>query len=358
MLRSAIKISIALGAGLIAAVLAGEAVFSALPVNRVAWGALATPEWRGPRLEPDVTTTYSTEWDLSEANRLRINRMGFHSALEYQPGTPMVALLGDSYIQAMMIPDDRTIDGLLNGRRADNPAIYNLGASGAQLPTYTRMAAEARRHYSPQGAVVLVSRNDIYESMLPVTGFENYRRNGEEWLPPQYLPPEARRSPVKAAVMHSSLFNYLRGNLKMGQTPVFKGGRPGDHEPAAVVGAYAPMSPDECRPIYRHFLETFPGEAGLVPAQVVLVFDSQRSLLYPGGKPSPAADTVCLPEFAAAARAAGFGVIELESIFRAEYASQPRRFDFWPRDVHWNEEGHRIVAREIERELRARGVWH
>ncbi|WP_028312044.1 alginate O-acetyltransferase AlgX-related protein [Derxia gummosa] len=354
---SLIKNAIAIGVGIAAALLCGEIVLSAMPVNRAAWGALASNEWRGPRLEPN-TTTYSTDWDMSEANRPTINKLGFHSTLEYTDGAPMIALLGDSYIQAMMIPDSQTIDGLLNARRADNTQIYNLGSSGAQLPTYTGQAAEAKRRYSPQGAVVLISRNDIYESMLPVTGFYNYRREGDDWLPPQYLPPDSRRSVTKQVAMHSSLLNYFRGNLKFGQTPVFKGGRPGDGADAPVTGAYAPMTSAECRPIYEHFLETFPGAAGLPPERVVLVFDGQRSLLYPTGKPSPAADTACLPEFAAAARAAGFGVVDLEPVFRAEYASAPRRFDYWPRDVHWNAEGHRIVAREIERELRDRGIWH
>jgi len=358
MARSVFKTAIALCIGIVTALVGFELVFTALPVNRAAWGGLATPDWRGPRLQPNPSATFSQDWDMSESARVHINALGFHSALEYKDGAPIVALTGDSYIQALMIPDDQTIDARLNAERNDNPVVYNFGIGGAQLPTYAGLAAEASRRYSVKGLVITISRNDIYEATIPVKGFYNYVQEGNQFGAMQYQPPEAQRSLGKSLAMKSSLLNYFRGNLKIDQTPVFKGARPDTGKDAAPETHTEPMSAEACRVVYDHFIAELPGVSGVPREKIVLIFDGQRSLLYPGGVPSPAFDTLCLPAFASAARAAGYGVIDLETVFKAEYAQRNRRFDYWPRDVHWNTEAHRVVARELAAQLRERHIWH
>jgi hypothetical protein len=51
------------------------------------------------------------------------------------------------------------------------------------------------------------------------------------------------------------------------------------------------------------------------------------------------------------AQSLGFAVSDLDPVFRAHYARERTKFDYWPNDRHWNKTGHGVAADEAYRLL-------
>jgi hypothetical protein len=66
-------------------------------------------------LEPNRTFTYSKGWNFSLVNKVKSNNEGFVNDVDYidLPDSPLVTLVGDSYVEAMMIPFQNTVAGRL-----------------------------------------------------------------------------------------------------------------------------------------------------------------------------------------------------------------------------------------------------
>ncbi len=99
---------------------------------------------------PDDEVVYSRDWNLSGVNRVRVNQQGFVNKYDYDadPPTPVLAVIGDSYVEAMMVPHEETLFGRLeNDARSqygDAFRVYSFAASGAQLSQYLVYARHAQ----------------------------------------------------------------------------------------------------------------------------------------------------------------------------------------------------------------------
>ena len=86
--------------------LAAELVLRLLPVSE---GTLNRPvNQQHPVLsfEPDDDVVFSRDWNFSYVNRVRVNKQGFVNKYEYDadPATPVLAVIGDYYVEAVMVP--------------------------------------------------------------------------------------------------------------------------------------------------------------------------------------------------------------------------------------------------------------
>jgi hypothetical protein len=89
--------------GLLGVLIAAEAALQLLPVS--------TATMRGYHHDADVLTYPShhrwqtaTGWDLRNAERLQSNNWGFAAARDFLPDPRAIALIGDSYVEASMLP--------------------------------------------------------------------------------------------------------------------------------------------------------------------------------------------------------------------------------------------------------------
>ena len=86
------------------------------------------------RFEPNRTVTLSKDWDFKLVNRVHVNNVGFVNDLDYDAGqnTPLLAIIGDSYIEAAITPYAETVQGRLAERveRADGSTVSLLPAPG------------------------------------------------------------------------------------------------------------------------------------------------------------------------------------------------------------------------------------
>lgn len=339
---------------LLAVLLASEGVLRFFPVSE---GLRVQPvNDQSPilRFEPNCTRTWSAFGDMAMANRVRVNNEGFVNDQDYAADTPgpLVAVVGDSYVEAAMVPYAHTLHGRLAEVLRGRARVYSYAASGAPLSQYLAYAAYARDRFHPKRGIVVVVGNDFDESLLEyksAPGFHFFHRRTDgraELVRKDYAP-----SALREALRHSRLALYLVNNLGIGSLP------------ARVRGLFAPRdafvgqtsaSLDEKRLrdslfVIDAFLAMLPKAFGLPPEDILLVLDAPRPDLY-----DPQALSVAQASYfgrmrvalMSQARAAGVRVADMQEPFLRDYGQNGQRFEF-PRDGHWNGCGHQVAAQAV-----------
>jgi len=117
--------------------------------------------------------------------------------------------------------------------------------------------------------------------------------------------------------------------------------------------AGAPASTlDEQRAVADWFLAELPKALGLPPRCVALLVDTDRYAIYRPELASPRKDSPAARQYLIErARELGFGVSDLDTVFRSRYAQDHVRLDHFPIDRHWNKVGHAAGAQEAYRLL-------
>lgn len=342
---------------LLAVLLAGEGLLRLLPVSE---GLRVQPvNSQSPILhfEPNSTRTWSAFGDMAMANRVHVNNEGFVNDQDYDPAAPgpLVAVVGDSFVEAAMVPYAQTLHGRLAAALQGRARVYSFAASGAALSQYLAYAAYARDRFHPQRGVVVVVGNDFDESLLgykAAPGLHGFRRTpgGQAELARTDYAPSALRE----AIRHSRLALYLVNNLGVGSLPARLGGLFAPRD--AFVGQTSARL-DETRLndslfAIEAFLALLPQSFGLPPGDILLVLDAPRPEIY-DPQALAAAQASYFGRMRAAllerARAAGFRVVDMQERFLADYARHGQRFEF-PRDGHWNGRGHQVAAEAVLRD--------
>ena len=304
---------------------------------------------------PNQTVTWSRGWDFAIVNELHINNAGYVNDQDYDQSSdkPLFAVVGDSYIEAAMVPYAETVQGRLAQRVGADARVYSFAASGAPLSQYLIWAREARR-WGAQALAIVVVGNDFDESLAANKrgpGFHHYVEapDGELTLKRfDYAPAWARELVKRSAILRYSLLNLEGLNrLKLlwrklpsltppAKAEVFVGNT------SAKAGR---RRIDRSKRAVRAFLRDLVGFAGWRPDQVVFVVDGLR---YPTDKPSARKSYfVQMREFfMAEATRAGFEVIDMDDHFFARLARGPTTFEF-SMDRHWNGTGHGVAAKAI-----------
>src|SRR4029077_3989654 len=84
-----------------------------------------------------------------------------------RPGVSRIAIVGDSYVEALQVAYDRSLGERLAGDLAEGASaveVYRFGISGAPMSQYLQMIENEVVHYRPDWVVVLIVHNDFDES--------------------------------------------------------------------------------------------------------------------------------------------------------------------------------------------------
>ena len=139
---------LALGVGTLLCLVGLEAVLRTLPVSDALRTTAVNAENPIIRFEPGREITWSRDWDFSLVNQVRFNNFGFVSDFDYDPDatSPLLAVIGDSYVEALMVPFRETCAGRLRTHLEARSRVYAFGMSGAPLSQYLAFAEYARDH--------------------------------------------------------------------------------------------------------------------------------------------------------------------------------------------------------------------
>lgn len=320
--------------------------------------------------KPHVEQVYSAGWNFGARNTGRTNAQGYIANYDFLPPEkkPLVAVVGDSYIEARMVPFEDTVQERLRRLVNFKYRVYGIGIGGAPLSQYLAFAAMMRDKYKPGFLIVNIVENDFDESLpkyknLPRFHYFYPMNNGNlrPLLADQYIP-----SFFKELVSHSALVRYAYFHLRLSDTV-----NRIRFDARNKEQVDSPPEGDDSTPLQRRiadsiraveaFLMLLPDYSGLQRSQILLVVDGMRNNLYDGTQDSEDARNsyfgIMRTLLIEQARARKFEIIDLQPAMIEDYAKNGNRFEF-PEDYHWNSFGHGIAAQEIMKSRNLKAFMH
>lgn len=334
---------------------AAEIVLRFLPVQSGLRSHPVTAENPVFHFTPDRDVTFSRGWDFEMVNHRRVNDAGWVNDQNYRKDdeTPLLAIIGDSYVEAMMVPYAQTLYGRLAGELKGRLRVYSFGASGAPLSQYLIWAGHAVHDYGARAVVINVVGNDFDESHIAFNtgpGWWVYAPGADGNLHLQLV--EYRPGWLRAALSHSALARYVFFNLQFTYAwreirDFFLGGPAAAAEPYAgnTSAAVDPPRIKASLAVIEAVFRDLPTVVGLPPDRVLFTLDGFR---YPDAEASGKGSYFDLMRkaFRSKAESLGYEVIDLDPRFFAHFAAHAQRFEY-PHDGHWNGIGHAVAAEAV-----------
>jgi hypothetical protein len=304
---------------------------------------------------PNRDLTFSRGWNFDMVNHRRVNNAGWVNDQDYrkEDEPPLLAIIGDSYIEALMVPYAETVYGRLAKAFEGRIRVYSFGASGAPLSQYLIWARHAVREYGARAVVINVVGNDFDQSHIAYDngpGWWVYAPGPDGNLHLQLV--EYRPGWLRYLASQSSLARYLFLNLQLRNSlreiwgfvfgsqaiaaPPFAGNTAFAADPARLSASLAAVDA-----VFRDL----PATVGLPPDHVLFTLDGFH---YPEAAPYYEGSYFgrMREAFHKKAEALGYEVLDLDANFFEHYAAHAQRFEY-PYDGHWNGTAHGVAAQAV-----------
>lgn len=304
------------------------------------------------RFQPNRTMTFSRDWDFKLANVRRVNNEGWVNDQDYARNDPLplIAVVGDSYIEAAMVPYPETMYARLAEALKGKFRVYSFGASGAPLSQYLIWARHAVREYGARALVINIVGNDFDESHIRyLTGPGWWVYEGDAGNLKLRLV-EYRPGLARPLVYNSALARYLFFNLQFTNSwrelmsLIF--GSPANAQPRYAGNTAADMSAARVElslAAIDAFFRDLPEMTGLPPERILFTLDGFR---YPTEANDQTYFGIMRRAFIAKARSLNYEAIDLDRSFFPDFEKRRQRFEY-PTDGHWNGLGHDLAARAV-----------
>jgi hypothetical protein len=294
-----------------------------------------------------------------------INGQGWNSgvgdyATARSPGIARVAVVGDSYVEAMQVAHDKSVGERLAAelsRRGKPTEVYRFAISGAPLSQYPHMIEREVLAYRPDWIVVLLVHNDFPETFQFVQGrytssFLKLRvRDGrvEEVTPTPWVPGVSER--VRQTAIARFLYYRWRVRIDALRDLFLPSARDGaDRYEANVEGDAVLREMPAITATTDYVFARLAALARREGTRVLLAMDGVRGAIY-SGRPR---DVMALNRTAAEiAGRHGIPFVDLHAAFSADWSAHRRRFEH-ESDSHWNEYGHAVAAHSVARAIMER----
>lgn len=332
-----------------------EVALRLLPVSDLAGSKPVNAQNPIFRFQENRDFVYSKGWNFSIINRLHVNNDGFVNNSDYlrEDPRPLLAVVGDSYIEARQVPFPETLQGRLSDTVGSEGRVYSFAASGAPLSQYLVWAKYAQTTYQPQAMVFVVVGNDFDESLLEYgkrPGMHFFKEASDSSL--QLVRVDYPNSLMRRLAGSSALSRYLYINLQLTglANNLDHWLQAGDNKGAKFIGNTAmddsPERLDDSKRAVNAFFQELPAATDLPAGRILFVLDGIRAAIYdPTTLVASEASYVGQMRrfFIDAAQSRGYEVIDLQPRFSAAYQRDQMKFEF-PIDAHWNGLGHGIAA--------------
>jgi hypothetical protein len=335
-----------------------EVILRFMPVNSGLKSQPVTQQDPVFHFQANRDSAYSQGWKLAYANRVHVNNAGFVNDVDYHEDhdTPLLAVIGDSYIEGLIVPSRETLQARLADTVDGAGRVYSFAASGAPLSQYLIWAQYAYEQYGADAAVFLIVSNDFDESLAKYKtgpGFHHFvgRDGAFELQLFEYHPNEWRWIAYASALGRYLIFNLQIQRVKTNflqrlqtntatEAPAFVGNTAADASPERIA--------DSERAVEAFFTE-LSKRVPLGPGKILFIVDGIR--IYDPAALAAASDSYfdrMRRHFIAAARSRDYEVIDMEPIFSERNRIDGRRFEH-AEDAHWNSLAHGLAARAVTR---------
>lgn len=315
------------------------------------------------RFPSNQNFVYAKGWNFGILNYGRVNNYGFVNNQDYQsnPEDLLLAVIGDSYVEALMVPYEQTLQGRLAELYMGMGKIYSFGISGAQLAQYVAMGEYVWQEFHPQGLVFVIIGNDFDESLIRVRSglhlFEKHSQNQSlNLVRTDYQP-----TVLEKVLKHSAIARYLWSTVGIGSLTRLP--QSFARSEVAYVGNTSSDAAEErvrdSRLVVDAFFLELSRRIELEPARIQFIVDGMRPQLYSPENLANAQGSyfdLMRQYFIETAIVKGYEVIDLQPGFIARHHKDGARFEF-PTDGHWNGLGHQVAADAVSASNLAKMVF-
>lgn len=307
---------------------------------------------------PNKNFVYSKNPDFALATKGQTNAQGFIHQEDYivDSQQPLLALFGDSYVEALMVPFEDAITGRLTKRYHDKARVYSFAFSGAPLSQYLVWASHARDTYKPDYAAFIIIGNDFDESLLKYKqgpGFHHFDKD-DNLQRVDYTP-----NPLTYLVRHSAVLQYLIYNVKILNFPQqiqarFMAQPTTTQYVNNVASSASTVRLQDSKYAVQLFLDKVEEATGLPKNKIIFIVDGLRGNIYSGKVDTSSYVAKMFKNFVNIAKERQFPVIDMHPIFEADYAQYQKWFQFKV-DAHWNGYAHGLAADALADHLSQKG---
>ena len=341
--------------GFVATLILLEGVLYFFPVSDGLWRAPVNKKHPVFHYVPNRTITWSQDWNFDLVNKIHINNEGFVNNQDYDPSakTPLVAVIGDSYVQASLVPYPQTFFGRLSHEFEGKGRIYTFGASASGLSQYLIWAQYARDRYHPKEFIISLFGNDFVESLCSYHAVKEgiYCFNKDVQGNAQFERDDYHPGKLQKILQSTRLGRYLWGNCNIKATLLNLKDMWQEKKRYASNAAFdvKEQEMNDYRWTVDVFLDKLPEMTGVDPAHIVLLVPGFRPEMY---------DVEQLKEVQASvwakmrayifeqAKKRNIQTLDLHPYFMENYAKDKTRFEF-SADNHWNTKAHEVITDAI-----------
>jgi len=312
------------------------------------------------RYRPHRSFDYSNHWNFQNIHYGRTNAQGFVSDFDYNAddSRPLIAVIGDSYIEARMLNFSRTLQEKIRSGLHGAVRVYAFAMNGAALSQYLAFAKLARDTYRPDALIVNIVSNDFDESFADIRSrnrFHYFISDARGDLRPQLIG-SYQISRLQEIISQSALVRYAYFHLRITDAPQkikrflrslpvtarFQNPAP----PASQSAKKAADNHETSLQAAKTFLKLLPEYAGLPPGKIILILDGQRRSLYYGPHKQDSLFESMRRYMLKNAPAMGYEMIDMHPLFQRDFQTSQQRFEF-AHDAHWNARAHDLAARAV-----------
>ena len=320
-------------------------------------------------MEPDRDLTYSVGWTMARSTKNHINNDGFIHDRDYQVDSTntTAAIIGDSYVEALMLPHAETLQGLLSSTVGAEINMYSFGISGAPMSQYLIWAQYAREHYMAKSLIFVIVSTDFDESLIKYrarTGF-HYFDGDLEQCDLQLIRLDHHPNPLRPLLRNSALLQYLVFNLGLlegkqrqawlrnfADENINDTVREGQFDNSTtsqgveVTPLNNRIADSECA--VDSFFRLLPKMTGLDPDRILFVLDGLKTYTVEARAVAEKGYfSVMRQYFLKKASDRGYGVIDAEPLFKIHRQENNDVFEM-PDNVHWNANAHALISKHIK----------
>ncbi len=315
----------------------------------IAWHANAQVGWLPRPLQQLENRT--TEFTA----RITTNSLGFRGPGEWiESRRPIVAILGDSMVEAFQVDDSETFGSLLaarlSGSRGEPTQVWNLGVSSFGPPHYLKVYRRYLADRRPDIVlIVFFAANDIEDSSPELKTIKTLqpRYDWRDDQPQEVLDFDAPLTPTPGVWAAAKAWIARRSHLYRRLVWARYAVRPGGT--AAEVQSTTPSDSPATEKGWRLALwatRKLHAEASTAGARVLVVLMPARGDVLPGHRSASR-----LPRLRTALREAGVSYVDLSAPLEQAYARGVEVH--FPLDGHLTCAGHRVVAGALEQPITA-----
>ena len=285
--------------------------------------------------------SFSKKFNFINTVHRNTNNLGFFSDFDYVEGEKIVAVIGDSYVEAIQVAFKDTFHQKINS--ISNHPVYNFAISGSPLSQYEAYFKEVCIRYDVQKLIIAIISNDFSQSLEEKKIRDGFFHYDDDYAYKLKATPY-KLSLIRKIANSSNIIRYIYFNLGYAEEIIVLLNNFFDFNKSykTIEETKSLATNDDL--YHKIAIDIFLNNISkycLTEQDILFVVDGSRPELYNNQKNWHISEY-----FIEEARNKKFNVINMYDYFKKDYVLNKKLFEF-NYDKHWNQYGHDTVFNAI-----------